>query len=338
MGFDAGVLKDAHPDARLPRRLPRLGRRTVARADRPGALDEAVDLLVLQQVTQALGQARFQQYTTAFGYGNEDATSPAGELNGVMGAWVNASLRISPLEQVAFMRKIANRTLLVSAHAYDMTERITLIDTRPDGWIVHGKTGTGSPGRKYDASHAYGWFVGWAAKAAQGRVRVPDLCDDERQTPNAGLRARDTFLATLPAPRRTGQAAMSTGRATRADRPAARRVDRARPAASLQHPLLAARHVARTRIRGCRACDRAQRQRRDDVLRDLRLPDHVECTPPLGQPRRGRRACVLRVAYRAHRPVLRPAARARQRPSRGGRRADLPEPCAGGHRRVVLGS
>ena len=36
-----------HPDARLPRRLPRLGRRTVARADRPGALDEAVDLLVL---------------------------------------------------------------------------------------------------------------------------------------------------------------------------------------------------------------------------------------------------------------------------------------------------
>ena len=26
-----------HPDARLPRRLPRLGRRTVARADRPGA-------------------------------------------------------------------------------------------------------------------------------------------------------------------------------------------------------------------------------------------------------------------------------------------------------------
>lgn len=36
----------AHADARLPRRLSRLGRRAVARADRSGALDEAVDLLV----------------------------------------------------------------------------------------------------------------------------------------------------------------------------------------------------------------------------------------------------------------------------------------------------
>ena len=152
-----------------------------------------------------------------------------------MGAWVNASLRISPLEQVAFMRKIANRTLPVSAHAYDMTERITLIDTRPDGWIVHGKTGTGSPGRKYDASHAYGWFVGWAAKGPR-KVAFAYLIrttSGRRRTP-ACAHAIRSWRRCRPSPNRAGRNEHRP--AQRADRPAARRVDRARPAASLQHP------------------------------------------------------------------------------------------------------
>ncbi|KGB92849.1 penicillin binding transpeptidase domain protein [Burkholderia cepacia] len=152
-----------------------------------------------EQVTQALGQARFQQYTSAFGYGNADVTSRQGELPGVMGAWVNSSLRISPLEQVAFMRKIVRRTLPVSAHAYDMTARITLLDAQPGGWTVHGKTGTGSPGLAYDAAHAYGWFVGWATKGPRTLVFANLIQDEQAHTPNAGLRLRDTFLATLPA-------------------------------------------------------------------------------------------------------------------------------------------
>ncbi|KVS23270.1 class D beta-lactamase [Burkholderia cepacia] len=200
MGFDAGVLKDAHtPTLEFHTGYPDWGGAPWREPTDPARWMKLSVFWYSQQVTQALGQARFQQYTSAFGYGNADATSPQGELNGVMGAWVNSSLRISPLEQVGFMRKIANRTLPVSAHAYDMTERITLIDTRPGGWIVHGKTGTGSPGRKYDASHAYGWFVGWAAKGPRTLAFAYLIQDDERQTPNAGLRARDTFLATLPA-------------------------------------------------------------------------------------------------------------------------------------------
>ncbi|MCP6357408.1 penicillin-binding transpeptidase domain-containing protein, partial [Klebsiella pneumoniae] len=89
-----------------------------------------------------------------------------GKHNGTAGAWINSSLQISPLEQVAFLRKVANRTLPVSANALDMTWRVTEIAARPDGWAIHGKTGTGSPGApithegNYDRAHAYGWFVG----------------------------------------------------------------------------------------------------------------------------------------------------------------------------------
>ncbi|WP_415859531.1 OXA-1043 family class D beta-lactamase [Burkholderia sp. BCC1972] len=200
MGFDAGVLKDEHaPTLDFHTGYPDWGGAPWREPTDPARWMKLSIFWYSEQVAQALGQARFQQYTSAFGYGNADATSKQGELSGVMGAWVNASLRISPLEQVAFMRKIVRRTLPVSAHAYDMTERITLIDAQPGGWTVHGKTGTGSPGLKYDAAHAYGWFVGWATKGPRTLVFANLIQDDKRQTPNAGLRSRDTFLATLPA-------------------------------------------------------------------------------------------------------------------------------------------
>ncbi|WP_396332932.1 OXA-1043 family class D beta-lactamase [Burkholderia anthina] len=200
MGFDAGVLKDAHtPTLDYHTGYPDWGGAPWREPTDPARWIKLSVFWYSQQVAQALGQARFQQYTTAFGYGNADATRKQGELSGVMGAWVNSSLRISPLEQVAFMRKIVQRTLPVSAHAYDMTARITLLDAQPGGWIVHGKTGTGSPGLKYDSAHAYGWFVGWATKGPRTLVFANLIQDDSRQQPNAGLRSRDTFLAALPA-------------------------------------------------------------------------------------------------------------------------------------------
>ncbi|HDR9835028.1 TPA: class D beta-lactamase [Burkholderia multivorans] len=200
MGFDAGVLKDEHtPTLDFHAGYPDWGGAPWREPTDPARWMKLSIFWYSEQVTQALGQARFQQYTSAFGYGNADVTNRRGELSGVMGAWVNSSLQISPLEQVGFMRRIANRTLPVSAHAYDMTERITLIDRQPDGWIVHGKTGTGSPGARYDASHAYGWFVGWATRGPRKLAFAYLIQDEQRQTPNAGLRARDTFLDALPA-------------------------------------------------------------------------------------------------------------------------------------------
>ncbi|KVC40986.1 class D beta-lactamase [Burkholderia pseudomultivorans] len=198
MGFDAGVLKDEHtPTLDFHAGYPDWGGAPWREPTDPARWMKLSIFWYSEQVTQALGQARFQQYTSAFGYGNADVTSRQGELSGVMGAWVNSSLQISPLEQVGFMRGIANRTPPVSAHAYDMTERITLIDRQPDGWIVHGKTGTGSPGARYDASHAYGWFVGWATRGPRKLAFAYLIQDEQRQTPNAGLRARDTFLDAL---------------------------------------------------------------------------------------------------------------------------------------------
>ena len=109
-----------------------------------------------------------------------------------------SSLQISPIEQAAFLRKLVNRQLPVSAGAYEMTEEITLQEDL-NGWRIYGKTGTGSPGQdhKYQADQAYGWYVGWARKGAQAMVFVRLIQDEKAQSPNAGLRARSQMSEQL---------------------------------------------------------------------------------------------------------------------------------------------
>jgi len=99
-----------------------------------------------QQVTQSLGEARFQRYVDEFQYGNKDLSGDPGKHNGLTKAWINSSLKISPLEQLSFLRKVVNRQLPVTSHAFDSTSEITRIALLPNGWDLHGKTGTGSDG------------------------------------------------------------------------------------------------------------------------------------------------------------------------------------------------
>ena len=117
-------------------------------------------------------------------------------------AWLSSSLKISPVEQLALLRKIVQRKLPVTAHAMEMTSRLTLIEPHPDGWEIHGKTGSGSPpgpDGKYDATRAYGWFVGWASKGSRTVVFARLDQDDKEEAGGPGPRARDALLKELPA-------------------------------------------------------------------------------------------------------------------------------------------
>ena len=97
---------------------------------------------------------------------------------------------------------MVRRELPVSPQAYEMTARITEQPPLPNGWALHGKTGTGAPvdarGRQ-DWDHAYGWFVGWASKGERRVVFVRLVQDEKDQETRAGLRARDAFVQALPA-------------------------------------------------------------------------------------------------------------------------------------------
>lgn len=201
MGYDSGFLTDAHSPA-LPFRegYPDWIPTWKATTDPTSWIKNSV-VWYSQQVTKFLGEERFQRYVSDFHYGNEDVSGDPGMHNGLSRSWLSSSLRISPLEQLAFLGRLANRQLPVTEHAYDMTSRITALGTIGDGWEIHGKTGAGAP-RNADGSlagnRAYGWFVGWASR--DGRTLVfARLIQNERKEPvSPGLRARTAMMRELP--------------------------------------------------------------------------------------------------------------------------------------------
>ena len=190
MGYDAGFLKDQHAPT-LPYREGYVAWRENWKqpADPSRWMGDSV-VWYSQQVTTWLGMPRLQGYVRQFGYGNADVAGDAGN-DGLTLSWIGSSLRISPLEQVDFLRKLVNRQLGVNAHAYDMTAR--LLAYKPvGGWEISGKTG---------ASSGYGWYVGWATKGKRSLVFAHLLRRDEADPEDvpAGVLARERFLADWPA-------------------------------------------------------------------------------------------------------------------------------------------
>lgn len=202
MGYDSGILVDEHAPT-LPFRKGYLDWNPAWRTatDPAGWIRNSV-VWYSQQVTARLGAPRFQRYANSFNYGNRDVSGDPGKHNGLTLSWINSSLQISPVEQVAFLRSVVNRELPLTARAYDMTARIIRQETLANGWEVYGKTGTGFPLLRdgtSDRAHAYGWFVGWATKGQRTIVFARLAQDQGQQAGAAGLRARDAFLVELPA-------------------------------------------------------------------------------------------------------------------------------------------
>ena len=204
MGYDAGFLKDEHAPV-LPFRKgdPDWGGDAWRKPIDPSSWLQYSVVWYSQRITHALGADAFQSYVRKFDYGNMDVAGDPGRNNSLDHSWITSSLKISPEEQVGFLRKIVNRQLPVSARALDMTDRITQVTQLPGGWTVHGKTGTGAPGTtgvdgSWDQAHAYGWFVGWVTNGTKTLVFAHLIQDEKLEPTYAGPRARDAFLADLP--------------------------------------------------------------------------------------------------------------------------------------------
>ncbi|MGF6274249.1 bla regulator protein BlaR1 [Massilia sp. UYP11] len=195
-GYDAGILADA---------------RTPALPFKPGYIDwlpawrtttdptswiRNSTVWYAQQVTTRLGLEGLQSYMERFDYGNRDLSG------GVAAAWIGSSLQISAQEQAAFLRRIVNRELGLTPHAYDMTQTLLRLPALPNGWDVYAKTGTAvlePPTGAQDPPRCYGWFVGWASK--DGRTIVFARLTLDRQHPQraAGPLLKEAFLRELPA-------------------------------------------------------------------------------------------------------------------------------------------
>jgi bla regulator protein BlaR1 len=195
MGFDAGILRDAHTPA-LPFKAGYVDWQPSWRTTTdPTSWIRNSTVWYAQQVTGRIGARGVKDYVGRFDYGNRDLSG------GLEVAWIGSSLQISPIEQAAFLRKVVNRKLPIKAHAFDMTTQLLRLPALADGWDVYGKTGTASGiGRDgaEDPDRSLGWFVGWATKGGRTVVFARQTLGPSHPTRAAGPLLKEAFLRALP--------------------------------------------------------------------------------------------------------------------------------------------
>ncbi len=182
IGFDSGILKDeTSPVWNLPNgEDPYINVCRNEHNPRTWMRDSC--LWYSRILTKELGMKKFQECVTKFNYGNMDLSG------GIVDAWVSSSLKISPIEQVAFIRKVNSEKLPVSKKAYELTKKIMYIQKLSGGWKLYGKTGSGA---------LHGWFVGYIEKAGRTIEFASHIVDTEKQATFASFRARNEALNKL---------------------------------------------------------------------------------------------------------------------------------------------
>lgn len=104
-----------------------------------------------QELARKTGAVRMQAALDRWDYGNRDISS------GLDNFWLSGSLEISPLEQLAFVRRLWEGSLPVGRPALDAVRAMVVFE-RGAGWSFSGKTG--SCGTRSPESIPHGWYVG----------------------------------------------------------------------------------------------------------------------------------------------------------------------------------
>ena len=202
MGFDAGILQDAHHPVMAYREGdPDWGGAAWKQDTDPERWIRYSVVWYSQRLTHILGEATLTRYAEAFGYGNADFSGDPGYDNGLDRAWIASSLKISPYQQAIFLRGLATGTLPASDEAMAKT-RSLLEQNTIDGWVLRGKTGAAYPrraDRSFDYAHGWGWYVGWAERDDDALVFVTLTQTEQRGKQSPGIRTREALLKQWPA-------------------------------------------------------------------------------------------------------------------------------------------
>lgn len=103
-----------------------------------------------QEVARRVGSHRMREYLSLFAYGNQNMGG------GVDGFWLEGDLRISPREQVEFLRKFYDGRLGVTSRSTATLKEIMVLE-RGTGYVLSGKTGTAD----VTPTRELAWLVGY---------------------------------------------------------------------------------------------------------------------------------------------------------------------------------
>jgi beta-lactamase class D len=107
---------------------------------------------MFQEIARRTGRERMREGLDRLDYGNRDIGG------GIDLFWLQGSLRVSAMEQVDFLRKLAEGGLAMSQRSQRLVRHALIVEKTP-AYTLYAKTGTANP-----AKDPVSWWVGWIEK------------------------------------------------------------------------------------------------------------------------------------------------------------------------------
>ncbi len=104
---------------------------------------------VYQRFAENIGEKAEKEYLKKINYGNADFSGP------VQYFWLDGSLKISAMEQVAFLQRLYRNELPFSVEHQRLLKDIMIVEAQKY-WILRAKTGL-----YVNKKEMYGWYIGW---------------------------------------------------------------------------------------------------------------------------------------------------------------------------------
>lgn len=120
----------------------------------PSAMKDSV-VWVFQAIARRVGRPAIRDWLARFDYGNGDLAG------GTDLFWLQGAFRVSAVEQVAFLRKLAEGRLPVTARSRRNVSEALLAERCGDA-VIRAKTGTALSSRDGIA-----WWVGWVERGGE---------------------------------------------------------------------------------------------------------------------------------------------------------------------------
>jgi beta-lactamase class D len=115
-----------------------------------------------QELARRIGSQRMQEYVTKMHYGNMKAGPVIDTF------WLEGDIRISPMEQVEFLKKLINNDLPFKQETIDTVKKILIVDQN-DKYVFRAKTGWAM------RQQNIGWYVGYIEINGQTWIFVNNI-------------------------------------------------------------------------------------------------------------------------------------------------------------------
>ncbi|HEY0970299.1 MAG TPA: penicillin-binding transpeptidase domain-containing protein [Gemmatimonadales bacterium] len=152
IALELGIVRDEHQ--RFPFTWPRQEIEAWNRDHTFASALAASVVPVYQQIAREVGEERYREWLARLDYGNRN---PGGLVDHF---WLDGDLRISALEQLDFLERLATMRLPVSERSQRIVHGMMRQGWSDDCATAYAKTGLSGVAARTDVSNV-GWYVGW---------------------------------------------------------------------------------------------------------------------------------------------------------------------------------